>query len=86
VRSCITRCALAVSFQSVGSSASAFNSASRAFDLSKSKMPPQQPDRPLDILDHRFDFAAHDRPIAARAASVAMYPLGRFGAMARASL
>jgi hypothetical protein len=23
-------------------------------------MPPQQPDRPLDVLDHRFNFAAHD--------------------------
>jgi hypothetical protein len=77
---------LAVSFQSVESSASAFSSASRAFDLSKSKMPPQQSYRPLDVFDHRFDFAAHNGPIAALAASVAMYPLGRFGAMARASL
>jgi hypothetical protein len=48
------------SFQSEGSSASWFSSASRAFEASKSKMPPQQPDRPLDVLDHRLDFAAHD--------------------------
>ena len=60
VRSCITRWARAVSFQSVGSSACAFSSARRALALSKSKMPPQQSDRPLDVLDQLFGFGAHD--------------------------
>ena len=59
LRSCITRWARAVSFQSLGSSACAFSSARRALALSKSKMPPQQPDRPLDIFDQLFGFGAH---------------------------
>jgi hypothetical protein len=28
--------------------------------LSTSKMPPQQPDRLLDVTDNGFDFCAHD--------------------------
>jgi hypothetical protein len=47
------------SFQSSGLSASWFSSARRALDASKSKMPPQQPDRPLDVLDDGFSFCAH---------------------------
>jgi hypothetical protein len=47
------------SFHSSGSSAIWFSSARRALDASKSKMPPQQPDRPLDILDDAFSFSAH---------------------------
>jgi len=47
LRSCITRCARAASFHRPGSSACRFSSARRARALSKSKMPPQQPDRPL---------------------------------------
>jgi hypothetical protein len=36
-----------------------FSSASRAVDFSTSKMPPQQPDRLLDLFDEAFDFGAH---------------------------
>jgi hypothetical protein len=36
-----------------------FSSASRAVAASKSKMPPQQPDRLLDIFDQLFSFGAH---------------------------
>jgi hypothetical protein len=36
-----------------------FSSASRAVDFSTSKMPPQQPDRLLDLFDETFDFGAH---------------------------
>jgi len=42
-----------------GSSAAAFSSASRAFALSQSKMPPQQGYCLLDFIDNRFDFGAH---------------------------
>jgi hypothetical protein len=37
-----------------------FSSASRAVDFSTSKMPPQQPDRLLDLFYQPFDFGAHD--------------------------
>jgi len=37
-----------------------FSSASRAVDVSTSKMPPQQPDRLLDLFNQPFDFGAHD--------------------------
>jgi hypothetical protein len=43
----------------LGSSASEFSSASRAVDFSTSKMPPQQPDRLLDLFYEAFDFRAH---------------------------
>src|SRR6516165_9868648 len=51
VRSCISFCAFWGSSQSLGSSASLFSSARRAVDFSTSKMPPQQPDRLLDLFD-----------------------------------
>src|SRR5262249_5915827 len=60
VRSCIRRCAFCGSSQSFGSSASLFSSARRARALSTSKMPPQQPDRLLDLIDQLLDFRAHD--------------------------
>src|SRR5690348_4468452 len=60
VRSCITRWARLVSFQRFGSSAWAFSSSSRLRALSTSKMPPQQPDGLLDIIDDGLDFGAHD--------------------------
>jgi hypothetical protein len=43
----------------LGSSACRFSSASRARALSTSKMPPQQSERLLDLLDDGFDFGAH---------------------------
>jgi hypothetical protein len=55
----MTFCARAGSFQSAGSSASLFSSARRALAASKSKMPPQQPDRLLDFSNEFFDFSAH---------------------------
>src|SRR5262245_48481186 len=60
VRSCITRCARPESFHRSGSSACRLSSARRARALSKSKMPPQQPDRLLDLVDNGRDFRAHD--------------------------
>src|SRR5882724_8341579 len=59
VRSCISFWAFWGSFQRLGSSASLFSSASRAVDSSTSKMPPQQPDRLLDLFNEAFDFGAH---------------------------
>src|SRR5438477_1996123 len=59
VRSCISFWAFWGSFQRLGSSASLFSSASRAVDCSTSKMPPQQPDRLLDLFNEAFDFGAH---------------------------
>jgi hypothetical protein len=61
VRSCISFWAFWGSFQRLGSSASLFSSASRAVDVSTSKMPPQQPDRLLDLFNQTFDFGAHVR-------------------------
>jgi hypothetical protein len=46
--------------------------------LSKSKMPPQQPDRLLDLVDDIFDFRAHGLP-ARRA------PLAGFSHCARST-
>ena len=43
----------------VGSSACALSSARRALAVSKSKMPPQQPNRPLDVFDQFLGFGAH---------------------------
>jgi hypothetical protein len=40
----------------------ALSSASRLRALSKSKMPPQQPDRLLDLIDNSLDFRAHGQP------------------------
>ena len=37
----------------------AFSSSSRRRAVSKSKMPPQQPDRLLDVIDNVLDFGAH---------------------------
>ena len=62
VRSCITRCARCWSFQRLGSSACLLSSASRARAVSKSKMPPQQPDRLLDLVDDLLGFRAHGSP------------------------
>src|SRR5258708_12966609 len=59
VRSCISFCAFWGSFQRLGSSASLFSSASLAVDCSTSKMPPQQPDRLLDLFYQPFDFGPH---------------------------
>ena len=39
------------------------SSASRTRAASKSKMPPQQPDRLLDLIDHMLDFCAHGSPV-----------------------
>jgi hypothetical protein len=36
-----------------------FSSASLAVDASTSKMPPQQPDRLLDLFNHPLDFDVH---------------------------
>src|ERR1700674_1723223 len=47
------------SSQSLGSSARRLSSARRFSDFSKSKRPPQQPDRLLDFLDEGLDFRAH---------------------------
>ena len=47
------------SFQRLGSSACLFSSARRLRALSKSKMPPQQPDRLLDVFDDALGFGAH---------------------------
>jgi hypothetical protein len=49
------------SSQILGSSASWFSSARRRSDFSKSKRPPQQPDRLLDLFDDILNFGAHDR-------------------------
>jgi hypothetical protein len=62
----MTRCALALSFQKLGSSAAAFSSARRALAASKSKMPPQQPNRLLDVLDQLFRLGAHVVSLARR--------------------
>jgi hypothetical protein len=60
VRSCISRLARWESFQRLGSSACLFSSARRVRALSTSKMPPQQPERLLDVFDNGRDFRAHD--------------------------
>jgi hypothetical protein len=58
----MVRWALAWSFQNDGSSAALFSSASRRVAVSTSKMPPQQPDRLLDLLDEILSFRTHDCP------------------------
>jgi hypothetical protein len=55
----MVRCALAESFQKLGSSAALFSSARRCVATSTSKMPPQQPDRLLDLIDEILGFRAH---------------------------
>src|SRR5258708_1429418 len=60
VRSCISRLARWGSFHRLGSSARWFSSARRARALSKSKMPPQQPQGLLDFAHTRRNFRAHD--------------------------
>jgi hypothetical protein len=47
------------SSQNVMSSVSLFSSASLPRALSTSKMPPQQPDRLLDLVDDRLGFRTH---------------------------
>jgi hypothetical protein len=42
-----------------------FSSASLAVEVSTSKMPPQQPDRLLDLFNKAFDFGAHGLPCVA---------------------
>jgi hypothetical protein len=60
VRSCIRRLAFCGSFQSAGSSARLFNSARRSRARSTSKMPPQQDERLLDLIEEFCGFCAHD--------------------------
>jgi len=55
----MVRCALAWSFQKAGSSANLFSSARRRVAVSTSKMPPQQPDRLLDVFNEVLCFGAH---------------------------
>jgi hypothetical protein len=57
----MTRLARCWSFHRLGSSACRFNSASRARALSTSKMPPQQAERLLDLVDDGLDFGAHGK-------------------------
>ena len=58
-RSRISFCAAVGSFQMAGSSALAFSSSRRRSDLSQSKMPPQQGDGLLDVVDAALGFRAH---------------------------
>src|ERR1700739_3198551 len=58
----MTRWARCWSLQRFGSSLRALSSASRARALSTSKVPPQQPDRLLDLIDNGLDFRAHMKP------------------------
>jgi hypothetical protein len=53
------RCAVCGSFQKFGSSASLFSSESRLRALSTSKMPPQQSQGLLDVVDQSLNFRAH---------------------------
>jgi hypothetical protein len=46
-------------FQSEGSSALAFSSSRRRVDLSQSKMPPQQAEGLLDLIDGSLNFGTH---------------------------
>jgi len=55
----MVRCAVAESFQKLGSSAALFSSASRCVAVSTSKMPPQQSERLLDVGDKGLSFRAH---------------------------
>jgi hypothetical protein len=50
---------LAASFQIAESSARAFSSERRRSAFSQSKMPPQQRQRPFDVVGDRLDFRAH---------------------------
>jgi hypothetical protein len=59
VRSRITVCALAGSLHSSADSASAFSSARRTRAWSRSKRPPQQRERLLDLFDMGGCFGAH---------------------------
>jgi hypothetical protein len=61
VRSRISFCAFSASFQKSGPSESALSSARRRCATSQSKMPPQQSDRLLGVIELRLDFGAHDR-------------------------
>jgi hypothetical protein len=56
----MTACAFWGSFQSEGSSARAFSPARRFWAASMSKMPPQQPDGLLDLVDDVGDFGTHE--------------------------
>ena len=58
-RSRISFWAAAGSFQSAGSSALAFSSSRRRQAVSQSKMPPQQGEGLLDVVDGAFGFGAH---------------------------
>jgi hypothetical protein len=65
----MVRCAVAWSFQNVGSSAALFSSARRRVAVSTSKMPPQQPDRLLDVFNECLSFGAHRLVHAAESAT-----------------
>jgi hypothetical protein len=60
-RSRINFCAAAGSFQMAGSSARAFSSSRRRRAASQSKMPPQQGNGLLDVVNGAGDFRAHSR-------------------------
>jgi hypothetical protein len=61
-----------------------FSSASRAVDFSTSKMPPQQPDRLLDLFDKTFDFGAHGFSTAFKMVAAGCSGAGRKAQSARA--
>jgi hypothetical protein len=49
-------------------------------------MPPQQPDGPLDVFDHSFDFSTHEWRLewaSDEGADVALAPIRRNGLWAR---
>ncbi|RXT21963.1 hypothetical protein B5U98_16095 [Bosea sp. Tri-39] len=60
VRSRISFCAVSASFQKSGPSESAFSSARRRCATSQSKMPPQQSNRLLGVVELRLNLWAHD--------------------------
>jgi hypothetical protein len=70
----MVRCALAGSFQKLGSSADLFSSARRRVAVSTSKMPPQQPDRLLDVFNKVLCFGAHRLHSPAKGLHVAAKP------------
>jgi hypothetical protein len=70
LRSRISFWAAAASFHSAGSSARLFSSARRASAASQSKMPPQQGNGLLDVVNGARDFRAHGGDIRTRIAKV----------------
>jgi hypothetical protein len=66
VRSRIIACAADASDQKSAASDLAFSSSRRRSAASQSKMPPQQCERLLDIVDGPFGFGAHESAPVAR--------------------